>query len=158
MVKDLLICFLVQTKKLKFFEAKLKNENIEYSKEKNDNWYNFRFNEKNIEIIKYYILYYKLIIQNEHFFIIDYFRLHKKLTNEEKNEIIINERKRFGKYFMISIFFSLNLKLYQLSFFSFKLVIQNEHFFIIDYFRLHKKLTDQEKNEIIINERKRFGK
>ena len=47
MVKDLLICFLVQTKKLKFFEAKLKNENIEYSK--------------------------------------------------EKNEIIINERKRFGK-------------------------------------------------------------
>ena len=40
MVKDLLICFLVQTKKLK-------NENIEYSK--------------------------------------------------EKNEIIINERKRFGK-------------------------------------------------------------
>ena len=34
MVKDLLICFLVQTKKLKFFEAKLKNENIEYSKEK----------------------------------------------------------------------------------------------------------------------------
>ena len=90
MVKDLLICFLVQTKKLK-------NENIEYLIEKNDNWYNFRFNEKNIEIIKYYILYYKLIIQNEHFFIIDYFRLHKKLTNEEKNEIIINERKRFGK-------------------------------------------------------------
>ena len=29
MVKDLLICFFVQTKKLKFFEAKLKNENIE---------------------------------------------------------------------------------------------------------------------------------
>ena len=69
MVKDLLICFLVRTKKLKFFEAKLKNENIEYSKEKNDNWYNFRFNEKNIEIIKYYILYFKLVIQNEHFFI-----------------------------------------------------------------------------------------
>ena len=26
---DLLICFLVKTKKLKFFEAKLKNENID---------------------------------------------------------------------------------------------------------------------------------
>ena len=99
MVKDLdlLICFLVKTKKLKSFEEKLKNENIVYSKEKNDEWYNFRFNEKNIEIIKYFILYYKLIIQNEHFFIIDYFRLHKKLTDKEKNEIIINERKRFGK-------------------------------------------------------------
>ena len=61
---DLLICFLVKTKKLKFFEAKLKNENIEYSKEKNDDWYNFRFNDKHIEIIKYYILYFKLVIQN----------------------------------------------------------------------------------------------
>ena len=94
---DLLICFLVKSKNLKKFEEKLKNKNIEYSKEKNDDWYNFRFNEKNIEIIKYFILYYKLIIQNEHYFIIDYFRLHKKLSNEEKNEIIINERKRFGK-------------------------------------------------------------
>ena len=94
---DLLICFLVKSKNLKKFEEKLKNENIVYSRELNDDWYNFRFNEKNIEIIKYFILYYKLIIQNEHYFIIDYFRLHKKLTNEEKNEIIINERKRFGK-------------------------------------------------------------
>ena len=94
---DLLICFLVKSKNLKNFETKLRNENIIYLKEKNDEWYNFRFNEKNIEIIKYYILYFKLVIQNEHFFIIDYFRLHKKLTNEEKNEIIIIERKRFGK-------------------------------------------------------------
>ena len=94
---DLLICFLLKSKNLKKFEEKLKNENIVYSRELNDDWYNFRFNEKNIEIIKYFILYYKLIIQNEHYFIIDYFRLHKKLTNEEKNEIIINERKRFGK-------------------------------------------------------------
>ena len=94
---DLLICFLVKSKNLKKFELKLKNENIEYSRELNDDWYNFRFYEKNIEIIKYYILYYKLVIMNEHFFIIDYFRLHKKLTDEEKNEIIINERKKFGK-------------------------------------------------------------
>ena len=94
---DLLICFLVKSKNLKKFELKLKNENIEYSRELNDDWYNFRFNEKNIEIIKYYILYFKLVIQNEHFFIIDYFRLHKKITDKEKNEIIINERKRFGK-------------------------------------------------------------
>ena len=57
MVKDLLICFIVKSKNLKKFEEKLKNENIEYSKEKNNDWYNFRFNEKNIEIIKYYILY-----------------------------------------------------------------------------------------------------
>ena len=94
---DLLICFLLKSKNLKKFEEKLKNENIVYSRELNDNWYNFRFYEKHIEIIKFYILYFKLIIQNEHYFIIDYFRLHKKLTNEEKNEIIIYERKRFGK-------------------------------------------------------------
>ena len=99
MVKDLdlLICFLVKTKKLKSFEEKLKNENIVYSKEKNDEWYNYRFYEKNIKIIKYYVLYFKLVIQNEHLFIIDYFRLHKKLTDEEKNEVIFIERKRFGK-------------------------------------------------------------
>ena len=94
---DLLICFLVKSKNLIQFEEKLKNGHIEYLKEKNDDWYNYRFYEKNIEIIKYYILYFKLIIQNEHYFIIDYFRLHKKLTNDEQNEIIINERKRFGK-------------------------------------------------------------
>ena len=79
-----------KNKKIKIFEAKLKNENIVYSRELNDDWYNFRFNEKNIEIVKYFILYFKLVIQNEHFFIIDYFRLHKKLTNEEQNEIILN--------------------------------------------------------------------
>ena len=94
---DLLICFLVKSKYLKQFEAKLKNENIVYSKELNDDWYNFRFCEKNIEIIKFYILYFNLVIQNEHYFIIDYLRLHKKLTDEEKNEIIFNERKRFSK-------------------------------------------------------------
>ena len=94
---DLLICFLVKSKNLKKFEEKLKNENIVYSRELNDDWYNFRFNEKHIEIIKYYILYFKLVIQNEHFFIIDYFRLHKKLTDQEKNEVIFIERKRFGK-------------------------------------------------------------
>ena len=69
----------------------------DYTKELNDDWYNFRFNEKDIEIIKYYILYFKLIIQNEHYYIIDYFRLHKKITIEEKNKCIIMERKRFGK-------------------------------------------------------------
>ena len=94
---DLLICFKVKSKNLKKFELKLKNEKIDYTRETNDDWYHFRFNEKNIEIIKYYILYFNLIIQNEHFYIIDYFLLHKKLTIEEKNEFIIIERKRFGK-------------------------------------------------------------
>ena len=70
---------------------------IDYSKEKNDDWYNFRFFERQIEIIKYYILYFNLIIQNEHFYITDYLRFHKKLTIEEKNECINMERKRFGK-------------------------------------------------------------
>ena len=57
---DLLICFLVKSKNLKKFELKLKNEKIDYSRELNDDWYNFRFNEKNIEIISYikmFILY-----------------------------------------------------------------------------------------------------
>ena len=94
---DLLICFLVKSKNLKKFELKIKEEKNFYTRELNDDWYNFRFYEKNIEIIKYFILYYNLIIQNEHFFITDYFRLNKKLPIEEKNEVINNERKRFGK-------------------------------------------------------------
>ena len=61
---DLLICFLVKSKNLKQFELKIKNENIEYSKELNDDWYNYRFSLKNIEIIKYYnySLYYCILI------------------------------------------------------------------------------------------------
>ena len=64
---DLLICFKVKWKNLKNFELKLKNEKIDYSRELNDDWYNYRFNEKNIEIIKYYIIYYNLNIENENF-------------------------------------------------------------------------------------------
>ena len=94
---DLLICFKVKSKNLKNFELNLKNENIDYSRELNDDWYNFRFYEKNIEIIKYYIIYYNLKIENENYFITDYFRLNKKLTIQEKNECVNMERKRFGR-------------------------------------------------------------
>ena len=48
----------MKSKNLKNFELKLKNENIIFTKEKNDDWYNYRFYERNIEIIKYYILYF----------------------------------------------------------------------------------------------------
>ena len=86
---DLLICFLVKSKYLKKFGLKLKNEKIFYTRELNDDWYNFRFYEKNIEIIKYYILYYKLIIQNEHFFIIDYFHLNKNYQMNKKMKLYL---------------------------------------------------------------------
>ena len=94
---DLLICFKVKAKKLKLFELKLKEQKIDYSRELNDNWYNYRFNEKNIEIIKYYIIYFNLNIENENYFITDFLRLHKNLTIAQRNGHIIMERTRFGK-------------------------------------------------------------
>ena len=51
MVKIILICF-KNLSKLKNFDKKLNVESIEYDKQSNDNWVNYRFNE-----ISYYIKY-----------------------------------------------------------------------------------------------------
>ena len=77
---------------LKKFDKKLKEDNIEFDKESNDNWYNYRFN-----MISYYIIYFNLKIQNEEYFIKQYIKHHKNLTEKEKDNIFFEERKRFGK-------------------------------------------------------------
>ena len=92
----ILICF-KKCAILKKFDAKLKNDNIEFDKESNDDWYNYRFNDKNINIISYYIIYFNLKIQNEEYFIKQYIKHHKNLTEKEKDNIFFSERKRFGK-------------------------------------------------------------
>ena len=82
---------------LKKFDKKLIDDNIEFDKQNNDNWYNYRFNDKNINTIQFYIIYFNLKIQNEEYFIKQYIRLHKNLTQEQQDAIFISERKRFGK-------------------------------------------------------------
>ena len=92
----ILICFKKSTI-IKKFDEKLKKEDIEYDKQSNDDWYNYRFNDKNINIISYYIIYFNLKIQNEEYFIKQYIKHHKNLTQAQKDNIFFSERKRFGK-------------------------------------------------------------
>ena len=97
MVNIKLICFKRNNKNLKKFDKKLNEEKIQYDKETNDDWFNYRFNNRNIQIISYYIIYFCLQIQNEEYFIKQYIRLHKNLTQEQRDKIFFDERKRFGK-------------------------------------------------------------
>ena len=97
MVNIILICFKRNNKNLKKFDKKLNEEKINFDKETNDDWYNYRFNNKNIQIISYYIIYFSLKIENEEYFIREYIRLHKNLTEKECDKIFFDERKRFGK-------------------------------------------------------------
>ena len=96
MVNTILICF-KKSNILKKFDKKLSDDNIEFDKQANDDWYNYRFNDKNINTIQYYIIYFNLNIKNEEFFIKQYIRLHKNLTQEQRDKIFFDERKRFGK-------------------------------------------------------------
>ena len=97
MVNIILICFKRNNKNLKKFDKKLNEEKIDFQKETNDDWYNYRFNNKNIQIISYYIVYYCLQIQNEEYFIREYIRIKKNLTEKECEQVFLLERKRFGK-------------------------------------------------------------
>ena len=93
----ILICF-KKSNILKKIDAKLKEENnIEFDKESNGNWYNYRFNDKNINMISFYIIYFNLKIQNEEYFIKQYIKLNKNLTQQHKDEYMKMEFKRFGK-------------------------------------------------------------
>ena len=92
----ILICF-KKCSILKKFDKRLKEEHIEFDKESNDNFYNYRFNDKNINLVSYYIIYFNIKIQNEEYFIKMYIRYHKNLTETEKNNIFFEEMKRFGK-------------------------------------------------------------
>ena len=97
MVNIILICFKRNNKNLKQFDKKLNEEKIDFSKEANDDWFNYRFNNKNIQIISYYIIYFRLNIENEEYFIREYIRIKKNLTQDQRDKIFVDERKRFGK-------------------------------------------------------------
>ena len=90
MVNIILICF-KKSSLLKKFDKKLKDENIEFDKESNDDLYNYRLPR----VILHYI--FQLKIQNEEYFIKQYIKHHKNLTQEQKDNIFFSERKRFGK-------------------------------------------------------------
>ena len=96
MVNTILICF-KKSNILKKFDKKLSDDNIEFDKQANGDWYNYRFNDKHINTIQFYIIYFNLNIKNEEFFITQYIRLHKNLTQEQRDKIFFDERKRFGK-------------------------------------------------------------
>ena len=56
---------------MKKIDKKLNEDNIEFDKQSNHDWYNYRFNDKNINTISFYIIYFNLKIQNEEYFIND---------------------------------------------------------------------------------------
>ena len=92
---DVLILF-KNSKKLKSFEKQLNDNDIIYKKESNLPFYNHNFKMKNINKIMYYILYNNLVIENEEFFIKWYFK-NNKLSENEKNEYMQMQFKKFGK-------------------------------------------------------------
>ena len=92
---DVLILF-KNSKKLKSFEKQLNDNDIIYKKESNLPFYNYYFKMKNINKLMYYILYNNLVIENEEFFIKWYFK-NNKLSENEKNEYMQMQFKKFGK-------------------------------------------------------------
>ena len=86
-----------KSKKLNELNKKLLKMNIFFEKEYNDRFINYRFIEKDIYKIMYYMLYYQLKIENEEFFIKIYFKQNKLLTEKEKIDWRIQEFTRFGK-------------------------------------------------------------
>ena len=92
---DVLILFR-HSIKLKLFDKQLNDNNIRYDKVNNLPFYNYTFKMIQINKIMYYILYNNLIIENEEFFIKWYFK-NNKLSENEKNNYMQTEFKRFGK-------------------------------------------------------------
>ena len=92
---DVLILF-KKSKKLKLFDKQLNDNNIRYDKVNNLPFYNYMFKMQNINKIMFYILYNNLIIENEEFFIKWYIK-NNKLNEDEKNDYIKLQFKRFGK-------------------------------------------------------------
>ena len=86
-----------KSKKLNELNKKLLKMNIFFEKEYNDRFINYRFIEKDIYKIMYYMLYYQLKIENEEFLIKIYFKQNKLLTEKEKIDWRIQQFTRFGK-------------------------------------------------------------
>ena len=64
---------------------------IEYDKQSNDNWFYYRFNEKNINTVSFCIIHFNLKIESEEYFIEQYIRLYKNLS-QERDKIHFDER------------------------------------------------------------------
>ena len=82
-----------KNKRIIDFDNKLILEKIYFDKQIN----NYIFNDKDINIVQYYIIYYNLIITNHEFFVKQYIKLHRILDKNEINKLLITEYKRFGK-------------------------------------------------------------
>lgn len=93
MTMTILICFKKYINKLQDFENKLILEKVYFDKQIN----NYIFNDKDINIVQFYIIYFNLLIINQEFFVKQYIKLHKNLSKNEINKILINEYKRFGQ-------------------------------------------------------------
>ena len=93
MTMTILICFKKYINKLQDFENKLILEKVYFDKQIN----NYIFNDKDINIVQFYIIYFNLIIINQEFFVKQYLKLHKNLSKNEIIKILINEYKRFGQ-------------------------------------------------------------
>ena len=91
---DNVLILFKKSKKLKLFNNQLDDNNIIYKKESNLPFYDYTFKMQNINKIMYYILYNNLITENEEFFIKLYFK-HNKLSDNEKDEYMRMQFKRF---------------------------------------------------------------
>ena len=85
-----------KSKKLKLFDKQLNDNNIRYDKVNNLPFYNYTFKMIQINKIMFFILYNNLIIHNEEFYIKWYLK-NNKLNEDEKNDYIKLQFKRFGK-------------------------------------------------------------
>ena len=73
----------------------MKRQNL--NKQFDDSRYSYRFNDKNMNIISCYVIYFNLKIQNKEYFIVQYIRLQKNLIKKQGDKIFSDERNRFGK-------------------------------------------------------------
>ena len=81
-----------KNKKLQKFENELILKKIYYDKQIN----NYIFNEKDIKIIQYYIIYYNLSIINHDYFVRQYIKLFHILDKNEINKLLMREYSRFN--------------------------------------------------------------
>ena len=81
-----------KNKRIQEFENELILKKIYFDKQIN----NYIFNEKDINIIQYYIIYYNLSIINHEFFVKQYIKLFRILDKNEINKLLMREYNRFN--------------------------------------------------------------
>ena len=81
-----------KNKRIQEFENELILKNIYFDKQIN----NYIFNDKDINIIQYYIIYYNLSINNHDYFVRQYIKLFHILDKNEINKLLMREYSRFN--------------------------------------------------------------